>query len=78
MSDNKISFESTEIGAAPEGRKRRFKMDRREGWVGTGRGTFPLLLKNDTNIKDGFVKVWFKAVVGSQDRAGGVVWHALN
>jgi hypothetical protein len=37
-----------------------------------------LLLKNDTNIKDGVVEVWFKAIAGSQDRAAGVVWRAKD
>jgi hypothetical protein len=44
----------------------------------SGRATYPLLLKNDTNIKDGFIEVWFKAIAGSQDRAGGVVWRASD
>ncbi len=44
----------------------------------SGRATYPLLLKNDTNIKDGFVEIWFKAVAGSQDRAAGVVWRARD
>jgi hypothetical protein len=33
---------------------------------------------NDTNIKDGFMEVKFKAIAGSQDRAGGVVWRARD
>lgn len=44
----------------------------------SGRATFPLLFKNDTAIKDGFVEVAFKAVAGSQDRAAGVVWRARD
>jgi hypothetical protein len=44
----------------------------------SGRATYPLLLKNDTNIKDGFIEVKFKAIAGSQDRAGGVVWRARD
>src|SRR3954471_2924970 len=31
----------------------------------SGRATYPLLLKNDTSIKDGFVEVKFKAIAGS-------------
>jgi hypothetical protein len=42
----------------------------------SGRATFPLLLKNDCEIKDGFVEAQFKAIDGSQDRAGGLVWRA--
>ena len=44
----------------------------------SGRATYPLLLKNDTSIKDGFVEMKFKAVAGSQDRAAGVVWRARD
>jgi hypothetical protein len=44
----------------------------------SGRATFPLLLKNDSNIKDGFIEVKFKAVAGSQDRAAGIVWRARD
>jgi hypothetical protein len=36
------------------------------------------LLKNDTNIKDGFVEMKFKAIAGSQDRAAGIVWRAKD
>jgi hypothetical protein len=44
----------------------------------SGRATYPLLLKNDTNIKDGFIALKFKAIGGSQDRAAGVVWRAKD
>jgi hypothetical protein len=44
----------------------------------SGRATYPLLLKNDTNIKDGFVEVKFKAIAGSEDRAAGLVWRARD
>src|SRR5229473_6600619 len=44
----------------------------------SGRATYPLLLKNETNIRDGFVEVKFKAVAGSQDRAAGIVWRARD
>jgi hypothetical protein len=44
----------------------------------SGRATFPLLLRDDTNIKDGFVEAKFKAVAGSEDRAAGIVWRAKD
>jgi len=44
----------------------------------SGRATYPLILKNDTNIKDGFVEVKFKAIAGSEDRAAGIVWRARD
>jgi hypothetical protein len=42
------------------------------------RAAYPLLLKDDTDIKDGFIQIKFKAVAGSEDRAGGVVWRARD
>jgi hypothetical protein len=44
----------------------------------SGRATFPLLLKSGTSFKDGFVEVKFKALSGSEDRAGGLVWRARD
>ncbi len=44
----------------------------------SGRATYPLLLKHDTTLKDGFVEVRFKAISGSEDRAGGIVWRAKD
>jgi hypothetical protein len=43
-----------------------------------GRATYPVLLKDDTNIEDGFIQIKFKAIAGSEDRAGGVVWRARD
>src|SRR5947199_8595739 len=36
----------------------------------SGRATFPLCFKNDTNIKDGFVQVKFKTGAGKEDQDG--------
>lgn len=44
----------------------------------SGKATYPLALKEGTNIRDGFVEVRFKAISGSEDRAGGVVWRARD
>src|SRR5262249_56956629 len=44
----------------------------------SGRAPYPLLLKDGTNIKDGFIQVRFKAIAGSQDRAAGLVWRARD
>lgn len=44
----------------------------------SGRATYPLLLKSDANLKDGYVAVRFKPIAGSEDRAGGVVWRARD
>ena len=43
-----------------------------------GEAEYPVALKNDTAIKDGFVEVKFKPVAGKEDQAGGVVWRAKD
>src|SRR6059058_4470796 len=43
-----------------------------------GQATFPVCIKNDTNLKDGFVEVKFKPVSGKEDQAGGVIWRAKD
>jgi len=44
----------------------------------SGQATFPLCLKDDTSLLDGFVEVKFKPISGTQDQAGGVVWRAKD
>jgi len=44
----------------------------------SGKATYPLALKEATNIRDGFVEVRFKPISGSEDRAGGIVWRAKD
>src|SRR5262249_21725449 len=44
----------------------------------SGQATYPVCLKADTSLKDGFVEVKFKAISGREDQAGGVVWRAKN
>lgn len=93
MSDHAIGFENSQVGAAPEGWTATLTGLGDPKWTvesdetapskskvlkQSGRATFPLLLKNDRNIKNGFVEVKFKAVAGSQDRAAGIVWRAKD
>ena len=93
MSNNAISFESTQTGAAPEGWTSTLTGSGDPKWTvendetapskskvlkQSGRATYPLLLKNDSSIKDGFVEITFKAIAGSQDRAAGIVWRAKD
>jgi hypothetical protein len=42
----------------------------------SGKATFPVCLKRDARLQDGFVEVKFKPVSGKEDQAGGVVWRA--
>src|SRR5213082_2087773 len=44
----------------------------------SGEATYPVCLKNDTSVKDGFVEVKFKPVSGKEDQAGGLVWRAKD
>jgi hypothetical protein len=39
----------------------------------SGVATYPICIKDDTSLKDGFVEVKFKPVAGSEDQAGGVI-----
>ena len=44
----------------------------------SGKATYPLCLKDDTSLKDGFVEVKFKPISGKEDQAGGIVWRATD
>jgi hypothetical protein len=93
MSNHAVSFESNRIGATPEGWTSTLTGSGDPKWTverdptapsklnvvkQSGRATYPLLLKDDTSIRDGFVEMKFKAIAGSQDRAAGLVWRARD
>jgi hypothetical protein len=93
MANHAINFESNRTGATPEGWTATLTGSGNPKWTvesdetapskakvvkQSGRATFPLLLKNDSSIKDGFIEVKFKAIAGSEDRAAGVVWRAKD
>jgi hypothetical protein len=44
----------------------------------SGEATYPVCLKDDTSLKDGFVEVKFKAISGQTDQAGGVIWRCAD
>src|SRR6266702_3111450 len=44
----------------------------------SGVATYPVCIKDDTSLKDGFIEVKFKPVSGKEDQAGGVVWRAKD
>jgi hypothetical protein len=44
----------------------------------SGHATYPVCLKSDAKINDGFVEVKFKPVSGKEDQAGGLVWRAKD
>jgi hypothetical protein len=93
MADSTASFEADAIGAAPKGwtatktgkgdpkwtvERDQTSPSKSQIVKQSGRATYPVLLKDDTDIKDGFIQIKFKAVAGSEDRAGGVVWRARD
>jgi len=44
----------------------------------SGVATYPVCIKDDTRLKDGFVEVKFKPVAGNEDQAGGVIWRCKD
>jgi hypothetical protein len=93
MAESEIRWDSESLGAVPEGwtatktgrgdPKWTVEQDQTAPSKGlvlkqSGRATFPLLLKDDTNIRDGFIETRFKAISGSADRAAGLVWRAKD
>ena len=93
MSNHAASFESAQTGVTPEGWTATLTGSGNPKWTvesdetapsklkvvkQSGRATYPLLLKDDASIKDGFIEVKFKAIAGSEDRAAGVVWRAKD
>jgi hypothetical protein len=44
----------------------------------SGEATYPVCIKDDTSLKDGFVEVKFKAISGKEDQAGGVIWRCKD
>jgi hypothetical protein len=44
----------------------------------SGQATYPVCLKDGSNVRDGFVEVKFKALAGKEDQAGGLVWRAKD
>jgi hypothetical protein len=93
MTDTTASFEADAVGAPPKGWTATKTGKGDPKWTverdqtapsksqivkQSGRAAYPVLLKDDTDIKDGFIQTKFKAVAGSEDRAGGVVWRARD
>ena len=93
MADNRVTFESDAVGAAPKGWTATLTGRGDAKWTveqdqtapskmkvlkQSGVATYPLLLKDGTDIKDGFIEIKFKAIAGSEDRAAGLVWRAKD
>ena len=41
----------------------------------SGTASFPLCVKNDTSLTDGYAEVKFKPVSGKKDQAAGILWR---
>jgi 3-keto-disaccharide hydrolase len=44
----------------------------------SGEATYPICIKDDASLKDGFVEVRFKPIAGKEDQAGGVIWRVKD
>ena len=44
----------------------------------SGEATFPVCIKQDVKLADGFVEVKFKPIAGKEDQAGGVIWRVKD
>jgi hypothetical protein len=93
MADNTASFQADAVGAAPKGWTATSTGKGNPRWTveqdqtapskskivkQSGQAPYPLLLKDDSSIKDGFIAIKFKAIAGSEDRAAGLVWRAKD
>src|ERR1700719_470149 len=93
MADNTASFETDAVGATPKGWIATSTGGGNPKWTieqdqtapsklkvvkQSGRAAYPLLLKDDAKVKDGFIEIKFKAIAGSEDRAAGLVWRARD
>ncbi len=88
-----ISFDKDPVGKAPAGWTATMTGSGKPEWTvvqddtapskpnvlkQSGQATYPVCLKDDTSVKNGFVEVKFKPVSGTEDRAGGVIWRAKD
>jgi 3-keto-disaccharide hydrolase len=88
-----LNFDKDEVGKAPAGWTATQTGGGKAQWVvvkddsapskpnvlkQSGEATYPVCIKDDTSLKDGFVEVKFKPVEGREDQAGGVIWRAKD
>jgi len=93
MNAQTINFDDVESGTAPAGWTAAVTGKGETRWTiekdatapsppnvfkQSAEGTYPICLRNGTNIRDGFVEVKFKPVSGKEDQAGGVIWRAKD
>ena len=84
-----VNFEKAEVGKPPAGWTATQTGSGKAVWTiekdgetnvlkQSGNATYPVCLKDDTSLKDGFVEVKFKPIDGKVDQAGGVIWRAKD
>jgi hypothetical protein len=93
MADNTATFQTDTAGATPKGWTATSTGKGSPKWTveqdqtapskskivkQSGQAPYPVLLKDDSSIKDGFIAIKFKAIAGSEDRAAGLVWRARD
>src|SRR5215470_13187923 len=93
MAESAVTFETDAVGGVPKGwtatktgrgdpkwtvEQNQTAPSKSKIVKQSGTATYPLLLKDDTRIQDGFAEIMFKAIAGSEDRAAGIVWRASD
>lgn len=93
MAEGTVSFETDAVGTPPRGWTATKTGSGNPQWTveldmtapshsrivrQSGRATFPVLLKDDTSIKDGFIEAMFMPIAGAEDRAAGLIWRAVD
>jgi hypothetical protein len=88
-----VNFDSADVGKAPSGWTATQTGTGQALWTvvrddtapskpnvlkQSGQATYPVCLKDDTSVKDGFVEVKFKALSGREDQAAGLIWRAKD
>jgi hypothetical protein len=88
-----VNFDNTDLGKAPRGWTATQTGTGQAKWTvvadetapskpnvlkQSGQATYPVCLKDDTALKDGFVEVKFKALSGREDQAAGLAWRAKD
>ncbi len=44
----------------------------------SGEATYPVCIKDSTNLKDGFVEIKFRPISVKENQAGGLIWRAKD
>src|SRR5207253_415295 len=88
-----VNFDNAAVGAAPNGWTATKTGTGNAKWTvekddtapskpnvlkQSGQATYPVCIKDDTHLKDGFVEVKFKPISGKEDQAGGLIWRAKD